>query len=135
MEPITKDEFYCRVLEAATLRSNCDMKIGGAVLVKDNFIVSVGHGGVMGSRRSCDEVGHLHQATRKLVPDPGGMGGKELIKELLGIDPKIRVIVSSGYSNDPIMSDFVKYGFKGCIAKPYKIGDLSETLHKVLNEI
>ena len=40
---------------------------------------------------------------------PGGMGGKETIKKLLKIDPKAIVVVSSGYSNDPIMSSYEKY--------------------------
>ena len=63
----------------------------------------------------------------------GGMGGKEAIKELLGIDPEAKVIVSSGYSNDPIMADFKEYGFKGVVAKPYKLKELSEVVHKVTN--
>jgi len=43
---------------------------------------------------------------------PGGVGGKEAIKELRDMDPEVRAIVSSGYSNDPIMADFKSYGFK-----------------------
>lgn len=63
---------------------------------------------------------------------PGGMGGKETIQELLKIDPDVRAIVSSGYSNDPVMAEFDKYGFKAVIAKPYKTSQLSKVLHKVL---
>jgi PAS domain S-box-containing protein len=63
---------------------------------------------------------------------PDGLGGKEAIKELLEIDPKARVIVSSGYSDDPIMANFRKYGFNGVIAKPYKIEELSRALHTVM---
>ena len=61
----------------------------------------------------------------------GGMGGKEAIEELLGIDPEAKVIVSSGFSNDPIMANFMEYGFKGVVAKPYKLKELSEVVHKV----
>ena len=64
---------------------------------------------------------------------PKGMGGKAAIKKFLEIDPEVKAIVSSGYSNDPIMSNFKKYGFKDIIVKPYKIEELSETLEKVLN--
>ncbi|MCK5511890.1 MAG: PAS domain S-box protein, partial [Thermodesulfovibrionia bacterium] len=39
----------------------------------------------------------------------GGMGGKETIKKMLEINPKVKAIVSSGYSNDPIMADFKQY--------------------------
>ena len=63
---------------------------------------------------------------------PGGMGGKETIRQLLSIDPQITAIVSSGYSNDPIMSDFEKYGFRGVATKPYRIEKLSWVLHDVL---
>jgi CheY-like chemotaxis protein len=65
---------------------------------------------------------------------PGGMGGKEAIKRLLEIDQGIKAIVSSGYSNNPVMSKYKEYGFRGVVSKPYSIEDLAETLHKVLNE-
>jgi CheY-like chemotaxis protein len=63
---------------------------------------------------------------------PGGMGGKEAIRQLLSIDPQVTAIVSSGYSNDPIMSDFEEYGFSGVATKPYRIEKLSWVLHDVL---
>ncbi len=65
---------------------------------------------------------------------PGGMGGKETIKKMLGIDPRARVIVASGYSNDPVMSAFESYGFSGVIAKPYTMDMLAATLHEVIAE-
>ncbi|MEI6828058.1 MAG: PAS domain S-box protein, partial [Desulfuromonadales bacterium] len=55
---------------------------------------------------------------------PGGMGGKEAAQEILAIDPNACLIVSSGYSNDPIMSDYRSHGFAGAIAKPYRVSDL-----------
>ncbi len=64
---------------------------------------------------------------------PGGMGGKEAMKELLKIDPAVRAIVSSGYSNDPIMSDFRQYGFRSVIAKPYDIDELGKVLRSVIS--
>jgi PAS domain S-box-containing protein len=63
---------------------------------------------------------------------PGGMGGMEALSKLIAIDPKVKAIVSSGYSNDPIMADYQKYGFRGVVTKPYRIKDLGETLHNVL---
>ena len=63
---------------------------------------------------------------------PGGMGGKETIPKILKVDPKAKVIVSSGYSDDPIMSEYQKYGFKGVLAKPYRLEDLSRALHRLL---
>ncbi len=63
---------------------------------------------------------------------PGGMGGQEAVKELLTIDPDAKVIVSSGYSNDPVMANYEKYGFAGVIPKPYKIAPLSEVLKNII---
>lgn len=63
---------------------------------------------------------------------PGGMGGKEAILKLRDIDPAIKAIVSSGYSNDPIMNNFRQYGFAGAIAKPYAVEILGETIRQVL---
>ena len=61
---------------------------------------------------------------------PGGMGGKEAIERLLKIDPQVRAIVSSGYSDDPVMANFQSYGFTDVIAKPYRISELDKVLRK-----
>ena len=66
---------------------------------------------------------------------PGGMGGKEAIQKLIELDPNVKALVSSGYSNDPIMSNFRDYGFKGVIKKPYLIQDMSDALQSVIPEI
>jgi signal transduction histidine kinase/ActR/RegA family two-component response regulator len=63
---------------------------------------------------------------------PGGMGGAECIRLLKEIDPEAKAIVSSGYSNDPMMAEFRKYGFCGVISKPYQLKELSETLYKTV---
>jgi CheY-like chemotaxis protein len=65
---------------------------------------------------------------------PGGKGGKEAIKELKAIDPEVKAIVSSGYSNDPIMANFKKYGFSGVVAKPYKLSELSLAVKTVIED-
>jgi len=65
---------------------------------------------------------------------PGGMGGKEAISRLLEIDRNAKAIVSSGYSNDPVMANFRDYGFVGVVPKPYKIEELSHTLKEVLTK-
>jgi CheY-like chemotaxis protein len=62
---------------------------------------------------------------------PGGMGGKVAVREILKLDPNARVIVCSGYSNDPVMSDYKAYGFRARLAKPFK----GEELHRVLAEV
>ncbi len=64
---------------------------------------------------------------------PGGMGGKEAVQEILKLDPDARVIVSSGYSNDPIMSAFEKYGFCAAVIKPFQLQELAEAVNTALN--
>ncbi len=64
---------------------------------------------------------------------PGGMGGKETMTRLKKIDPRVKAIVSSGYSNDPIMADFRKYGFVDVLNKPYTVENLSHTVLQHLN--
>ena len=63
---------------------------------------------------------------------PGGLGGRETIKRLIEIDPQLKGIVSSGYSDDPVMADFKEYGFKDSIAKPYQVEEFREVLQKVI---
>jgi hypothetical protein len=59
------------------------------------------------------------------------MGGARTITKLLKIDPNAKAIVSSGYSNDPIMANFEDYGFCGVLQKPYTKQQLSKMLNKV----
>lgn len=61
-----------------------------------------------------------------------GMGGKEVIGKLVEYDPKVKAVVSSGYSNDPIMMDFSKYGFSGRLTKPYRINDMKALLEGII---
>lgn len=63
---------------------------------------------------------------------PGGMGGKEMMERLKTEDPTVAGIVSSGYSRDPIMSDFAQYGFSGIAAKPYRAADLIQSVQEAL---
>ena len=63
---------------------------------------------------------------------PGGRGGKETMEQLLKIAPGVKAIVSSGYSEDPIMAESRRYGFSGIIAKPFKVPDLGKVLHEVI---
>ena len=65
---------------------------------------------------------------------PGGMGGKKTIEKLLALDGGVRAVVSSGYSNDPIMANFRDYGFSGVIAKPYRIDELARVVQQILEE-
>ena len=59
---------------------------------------------------------------------PGGMGGKEAVVEILAVDPAAKVIVSSGYSTDPIMTNYGEYGFVGVINKPFDLASIQKIL-------
>jgi CheY-like chemotaxis protein len=63
---------------------------------------------------------------------PGGMGGKEAVKQLIRLDPSVKAIVSSGYATDPVMSRHREYGFCAMLAKPYEIADLARIVHEVV---
>ncbi len=63
---------------------------------------------------------------------PGGMGGKEAIQKLLEADPGVKAVVSSGYSQDPIMAHYREYGFCEVIAKPFSSIELGRIMRKVI---
>jgi len=62
-----------------------------------------------------------------------GMGGKDTILRLSEIDPDVKGIVATGYSNDPVVSNYQEYGFKGALTKPYTTEELSQVLHDVIS--
>jgi len=64
---------------------------------------------------------------------PGGMGGKETMHRLLEMDPTVKAIVSSGYSNDQVMAEYRSYGFSGVVAKPYRIKNLIAAVAQVVS--
>lgn len=63
---------------------------------------------------------------------PGGMGGKETIEKLKDINPGIKAIVTSGYSQDPVMAHYRDYGFSGCVIKPFTLEALRTSLIRIL---
>ncbi|MBI0583146.1 MAG: PAS domain S-box protein [Methanomassiliicoccus sp.] len=65
---------------------------------------------------------------------PGNMGGEETMRHLLEMDPDIRAIVCSGYSNDPVMARYYDYGFRGVLSKPFSLDDLSEIVGKLIRK-
>jgi nitrogen-specific signal transduction histidine kinase/CheY-like chemotaxis protein len=65
----------------------------------------------------------------------GGMGGQETIKQLTAIDPGVKAIVSSGYSDNPVIANHKHYGFSEVVAKPYGMVEFSEKLYRVVNDV
>lgn len=64
----------------------------------------------------------------------GGAGAKESMNQLLTFDPQAKVIVSTGYTNHPVIKNYREHGFCGAIAKPYKAEELKLVLGKALKE-
>ena len=63
-----------------------------------------------------------------------GMGGKEVLEHLLRIDPQVKAIVASGYTDDVVMANFEMYGFMASLAKPYSLNALKNTLASYCQE-
>lgn len=61
-----------------------------------------------------------------------GLGGIETINRLSELDPGVRAIVCSGYSNDPVMANYRDYGFSGVLPKPFSLQDLDTQLRNVI---
>ena len=83
--------------------------------------------------RQAMESGHPFDAVILDLTVPGGVGGKETIEILTTIDKNVKAIVSSGYSNDPVMSNYRAHGFSYSVKKPYVIKELVEALQIVLS--
>ena len=64
---------------------------------------------------------------------PGGMGGIETVKELKAIDPDVKALVSSGYANSPIISNFAAYGFSAALEKPYLLDELKTVIENLFS--
>ncbi|MDH5429522.1 MAG: response regulator, partial [Nitrospirota bacterium] len=84
--------------------------------------------------RQAQDSGEPFSAVILDLTIPGGLGGKEVVKEMLSLEPHLRAIVVSGYSNDPVLANYKNYGFKGRVAKPFNLIDLSVALDAVLRE-
>ncbi len=103
------------------------LQVTSDILQSLGYEVDVAHDG----EEALERYGQAMREGRKfdvVIMDltiPGGMGGKETIGQLLKMDPRARAIVSSGYSNDPVMANHEDYGFVGVVPKPYKIEELS----------
>jgi len=65
---------------------------------------------------------------------PAGKGGKQTVRELAKLEPEVKVIVSSGYSNDPVMANYRSFGFHDVLPKPFSISELTEVIERAFDE-
>ncbi|MBW7996155.1 MAG: response regulator [Candidatus Glassbacteria bacterium] len=63
---------------------------------------------------------------------PGGMGGKQTVVRLREINPEVKALVSSGYSNDPVLTNHSRYGFDGVVTKPFNVDGLRKSMEAVI---
>ncbi|MBT7164337.1 MAG: response regulator [Victivallales bacterium] len=82
--------------------------------------------------REAMEAGAPFSVTIMDLTIPGGMGGKEAFQRLRELDPEIRGIVSSGYSSDPVMSNYEEFGFVAVLPKPYGLKELRSAIARAL---
>ncbi len=109
-------------------------ELTGAILRRAGYEVDFAKDGnqAIDLYREADDSGRSFDLVVMDLTIPGGMGGKEAIKKLRALYPDVRAIVSSGYSNDPIMAEWKKYGFNGVVVKPYSSRELTKTVNNAL---
>jgi nitrogen-specific signal transduction histidine kinase/CheY-like chemotaxis protein len=83
--------------------------------------------------KAAHKAGNTYAAVIMDLTIPGGLGGREAAKEILDFDKNAVLIVSSGYSNDPVMAEYGKFGFRAVLAKPYKANEIVMVLDELLN--
>jgi len=90
--------------------------------------------GEEGSRlfRQALETGNPFDAVILDLTIPGSAGGGVILSDLVKLDPTVKAIVSSGYSNSPVLADPAAFGFKAILAKPFTVADVENALDRAL---
>jgi len=109
-------------------------KTAGSILERIGYSVAYAEDGrrAIELYQQAGEQGAPFDAVIMDLTVPGGMGGQETVKRLRQTDPSIKALVSSGYSNDPVMANYQEYGFAGVVSKPYRMQQLGEAIRRVL---
>ncbi len=110
-------------------------QVAGAMLRDLGYEITVAGDGAQAVElyKEAGESGKPFAAVIMDLTVAGGMGGKDAVKKLLQIDRSAKVIVSSGYSDDPVLAEYKNYGFSGIVVKPYNIKELGKAVYQVLS--
>lgn len=84
--------------------------------------------------RQAMEAGKPFNAVILDLSMESGMGGTEVMEELIAIDPDVKAIISSGYLHDPVIMNFEDFGFAGILTKPYDPKELDKKLQNIINQ-
>lgn len=85
----------------------------------------------------------FHEALQKGVPYdailldltiPDGIGGKEVVQKMRDIDPAVKAVAVSGYSNDPVLAEFRRYGFVGALEKPFRLDEFAASISQIVGQ-
>lgn len=150
----TTFEIYMRTSDEKPYEAETNIKLdkntyGGSVLIMDDeeYILEVlvkmlkYHGFTVTTAKTGEEAVVLYKKNLEsgspfdyVILDLtvyNGMGGKETVEILRDIDPGIKAIVSSGYSDNPVLSNYRDYGFSGILSKPYVIEDVLKAINSL----
>ncbi|MFI5304249.1 MAG: PAS domain-containing protein [Nitrospiria bacterium] len=110
------------------------LKIAGKILIHLGYDADLVKNGTEAVKlfKIAKESGRPFDVVLTDLTVPGDLGGVETLFRLREIDPQVKVIVSSGYSNDPAMADFKSIGFTDCLKKPYREFEVNQTVKRVL---
>lgn len=148
--PASREEIYETINQPEEITEELSLKDRGKVLIMDDeemirnivgdllrhmgYEPDFAEDGVEACRKYLDAMGKKDKFSAVIMDltIPGGMGGKEAVQKILKIDPHAKVIVSSGFSTDPVMADYKAYGFSGVVAKPFMMQELNAVLCEVI---
>jgi len=108
--------------------------VAQAMLTKLGHIVKLSKDGAeaVGLYKAAIEDNNIFDIVILDLTIPGGMGGKEAAQKIIALNKDAKIIVSSGYSNDPVMANFTDFGFCTAIVKPYQLQELSKSINRAI---
>ncbi|MCP4110811.1 MAG: response regulator [Desulfobacteraceae bacterium] len=114
------EEMIRKLLKKTLKRLGCESELAGNSEEAIHFF------------KKAEESGEPFDAVILDLTIKEGIGDKDVIWKLKEINPDVKAVISSGYSNDPVMANFRKYGFAEAMPKPCLKRELSDILNRIL---